>query len=139
MVEIKRINKLWSENSLHLLTVLKIPIWDPDPNLPCSSKQRFPGDENQNRMSGISHMTSSESKTSLNKRLSVDSVQSTDSWRSDSSVADILSRIDSTTGQARKNIRRVKKESRFSKIFHIVQTKLSKVQFQRRSTTKLRV
>lgn len=37
MVEIKRLNKLWSAESVHLRDVLDIPIWDPDPDTPSTS------------------------------------------------------------------------------------------------------
>lgn len=133
MVEIKRLNKLWSAESIYLRNILDIPIWDPDPETPSTSKQSdFVLSENSvsaeassSSAAGLKSANSiadDDSATDVNfdrgatanlrePSKSKDSIISMSS--DDVSIHDFLSRIDTTTKQISKNVRKIKKHSRY--------------------------
>lgn len=107
MVEIKRLNKLWSSDSIHLREYLDIPIFD-NVLSPTGDGPVLNGNLKPTDLGSKSNISPSKGPA---ESLETSKVQPVDSG-GETSIDQILSRIDSNIKSTAKNVKRMAKNSR---------------------------
>uniref|UniRef100_A0A914PSM4 LysM domain-containing protein n=1 Tax=Panagrolaimus davidi TaxID=227884 RepID=A0A914PSM4_9BILA len=106
MYEIKRLNRLWSNDSLHCKTIINIPIYDSsNVGTPINSAAQTPTAENSNKKFNPKKKPIAAAANIGNRAANLEVVNETES------LEDFFKRIDSSVKQTQKSVKKLIKKA----------------------------